>query len=238
MKEGRAAEQAALLRLGGTVRNDLQWRIILNWVPELGAAAVLTVRITAVSFAVALLVGVVVGIIRSRPHRLTVVVAAYVELFRGTPLLVQLFFIYYGLAQIGIVMEAMTAAVLGLGLNGGAYISEIVRGALAGIDRGQYDAAHALGMTRWLTLTSVILPQALRTATPPLVNTFSSMLKDTSLVSLLAITEMMNIANQVYSRTFRAFEIFAVVALVYFVLTFAFSLLSRLLERRLALGRA
>ncbi|MCL4078008.1 amino acid ABC transporter permease [Coriobacteriia bacterium Es71-Z0120] len=220
------------------MRNDLQWRIILNWVPELGAAAVLTVRITAVSFAVALLVGLAVGIIRSRPHRLTVVVAAYVELFRGTPLLVQLFFIYYGLAQIGIVMEAMTAAVLGLGLNGGAYISEIVRGALAGIDRGQYDAAHALGMTRWLTLTSVILPQALRTATPPLVNTFSSMLKDTSLVSLLAITEMMNIANQVYSRTFRAFEIFAVVALVYFVLTFAFSLLSRLLERRLALGRA
>ncbi|GAV31865.1 ABC-type amino acid transport system, permease component [Coriobacteriaceae bacterium EMTCatB1] len=218
--------------------SDLQWKVILNWTPELAAAAALTVRITAASFAVALLVGLAVGILRSRPHRINGVFAAYVEFFRGTPLLVQLFFIYYGLAQVGIVMQAMTAAILGLGLNGGAYISEIIRGALAGIDRGQYDAAHALGMTRWMTLTSVILPQALRMATPPLVNAFSAMLKDTSLVSLLALTEMMNIANQIYSRTFRAFEIYAVVAVMYFVMTFAFSLLSRVLERRLALGRA
>lgn len=218
--------------------STLQWQIIVNWMPDLLRAAALTLRITAVSFVVALAIGLVVGVIRSRPHRINAVVAAYVEFFRGTPLLVQLFFIYYGLAQIGIVMQAMTAAVIGLGLNSGAYVSEIIRGALAGIDRGQYDAAHALGMSRWTTLTSVILPQALRMATPPLVNAFSSMLKDTSLVSLLAITEMMNIANQIYSRTFRAFEIFAVVAVLYFILTFAFSLLSRLLEKRLAIGRA
>ncbi|MDI6712875.1 MAG: amino acid ABC transporter permease [Anaerosomatales bacterium] len=216
----------------------LQWRIILNWVPDLIDAAGLTLRITTMSFAVALAIGLLVGIVRSRPHRLNALVAAYVEFFRGTPLLVQLFFIYYGLAQVGIVMNAMTAAVVGLGLNGGAYISEIIRGALAGIEKGQYDAAHALGMSRLSTLNSVILPQALRMATPPLVNAFSAMLKDTSLVSLLAITEMMNIANQIYSRTFRAFEIFAVVALTYFVLTFAFSLLSRALERRLAIGQA
>lgn len=216
----------------------LQWRIIMNWVPDLIGAAGLTLRITAMSFALALAIGLIVGVIRSRPHRLNAVIATYVEFFRGTPLLVQLFFIYYGLAQIGIVMQEMTAAVVGLGLNGGAYVSEIIRGALAGIDRGQYDAAHALGMSRLATLTSVILPQALRIATPPLVNAFSAMLKDTSLVSLLAITEMMNIANQIYSRTFRAFEIFAVVAMMYFVMTFAFSLLSRVLERRLAIGRA
>jgi len=216
----------------------LQWQVVLDWMPELMVAARLTLRITAMSFVLALLVGTFVGTVRSRTKWLGRSMSIYVEVFRGTPLLVQLFFIYYGLAQVGVVMPAMVAAVVGLGLNGGAYISEIVRGALSGIGRGQYDAAHALGMCWWQTLLWVVMPQALRTATPPLVNSFSSMLKDTSLVSLLAITEMMNIANQVYSRTFRAFEIFAVVAMMYLVMTFAFSLISRMLERRLALGQS
>jgi polar amino acid transport system permease protein len=218
--------------------NELQWRIIGDWMPELLAAAGVTLELTVLSFAFALTLGVAVGTIRSRSGWWTKPFGLYVEFFRGTPLLVQLFFIYYGLAQIGIVMPGFAAAVVGLGLNSGAYISEIVRGALMGIDRGQYDAAHALGMSWPTTLVWIVMPQALRTATPPLVNAMSSMLKDTSLVSLLAITELMNIANQIYSRTFRAFEIFAVVALMYFAMTFAFSALSRVLERRLSLGRA
>ncbi|MDO8963973.1 MAG: amino acid ABC transporter permease [Coriobacteriia bacterium] len=218
--------------------NTLQWQVVADWMPDLLGAAVMTLQIAAMSFAVALTIGVVVGTMRTHTRWPGRVLAAYVEFFRGTPLLVQLFFIYYGLAQVGVVMPAMVAAVVGLGLNGGAYISEIVRGALSGIDRGQYDASHALGMNWVVTLVWVVMPQALRTATPPLVNAFSSMLKDTSLVSLLAITEMMNIANQVYSRTFRAFEIFALVAMMYFVMTLAFSLTSRVLERRLAIGRA
>jgi polar amino acid transport system permease protein len=218
--------------------DTVQWKIIGDWMPDLIAAAGVTLELTAMSFLVALVIGVVVGTLRSRNHWLGKILSLYVELFRGTPLLVQLFFIYYGLAQVGLVMPAMVAAVLGLGLNGGAYVSEIVRGALAGIDRGQYDAAHALGMPWYETLAWVVMPQALRTATPPLVNAVSGMLKDTSLVSLLAITEMMNIANQIYSRTFRAFEIFAVVALMYLAMTLVFSLTSRKLERRLALGQA
>lgn len=227
------------MALGGVgLGSALQWQVVGDWMPELLKAAVLTLEITAMSFLVALVVGLVVGTLRSRTKWLGKPFAIYVELFRGTPLLVQLFFIYYGLAQVGLVLPAMFAAVLGLGLNGGAYISEIVRGALAGIDKGQYDASHALGMGWFATLGWVVMPQALRVATPPLVNAFSSMLKDTSLVSLLAITEMMNIANQVYSRTFRAFEIFTVVALMYFAMTLVFSLASRWLERRLAVGRA
>jgi len=216
----------------------LQWKVIANWSPELLSAAGMTLELTAMAFAVALAIGVAVGTLRSRTRWLGRPFALYVELFRGTPLLVQLFFIYYGLAQVGVVMPAMVAAVIGLGLNGGAYISEIVRGALAGIDKGQYDAAHAMGMSGLSTLLHVVMPQALRIATPPLVNAISSMLKDTSLVSLLAITEMMNIANQIYSRTFRAFEIFAVVALMYLAMTLVFSMLSRVLERRLALAHA
>ena len=220
------------------VLDIVQWKVVAGWMPELLSAALLTLQLTAMSFAVALAIGVVVGTLRSRTRWISHVLAAYVEFFRGTPLLVQLFFIYYGLAQVGVVMPGLVAAVIGLGLNGGAYISEIVRGTLAGIDRGQYDAAHALGMNWFTTLLWVVMPQALRVATPPLVNSFSSMLKDTSLVSLLAITEMMNIANQVYSRTFRAFEIFSVVALMYFAMTLVISIASRALERRLALGKA
>ncbi|MDZ4168488.1 MAG: amino acid ABC transporter permease [Coriobacteriia bacterium] len=216
---------------------SLQWQVVLDWMPELMVAATVTIRITAMSFLLALVIGTFVGTVRSRTKWLGRSLSVYVELFRGTPLLVQLFFIYYGLAQVGVVMPATVAAVVGLGLNGGAYVSEIVRGALAGVSRGQHDAAHALGMRWWHTLLWVVLPQALRTATPPLVNSFSSMLKDTSLVSLLAITEMMNIANQVYSRTFRAFEIFAVVALMYLAMTLVFSMTSRVLERRLAVGQ-
>ena len=215
-----------------------QWAIVWDWMPDLVAAAGTTLQITAVSFLVALAIGIVVGAIRSTDSPLALPLAAYVEFFRGTPLLVQLFFIYYGLAQVGLVTSAFAAAVFGLGLNGGSYLSEVVRGALMGVSRGQYDAAHAQGMTWLQTMVWVVLPQALRTATPAIVNTFSSMLKDTSLVSLLAITEMMNVANQIYSRTFRAFEVFAVVAIMYFILTFGFSLLSRVLERRMAVGRA
>jgi polar amino acid transport system permease protein len=213
--------------------NMVQWRVIGNWAPELGAAALVTIWISAVSFMVALVIGVATGAARSRRSWASAPLTAYVEFFRGTPLLVQLFFIYYGLAQVGLVLEANVAAVLGLGLNGGAYISEIVRGALLGIDAGQYDAAHALGFTWLQTLRWVVMPQALRIALPPLVNSFAALLKESSLVSLLAITEIMNVANQIYSRTFKAFEIFAVVAVMYFIMTFAVSLLSRQLEARL-----
>lgn len=213
-----------------------QWRIIGDWLPELAGAALVTVRITALGFTLALVLGTLLGIVRSRDDWLSYPVGAYVEFFRGTPLLVQLFFIYYGLPQVGITLDAWTAGVVGLGLNGGAYIAEIVRGALAGIDRGQYDAAHALGMGWPSVLAWVVLPQALRTATPPLVNSFASLLKESSLVSVLAITEIMNVAKMIYSRTFRAFEIYAVIALIYFALTFVFSRLSRMLEKRMALA--
>lgn len=213
-----------------------QWRIIGDWMPELAEAALVTVRITALGFAVALALGTLCGIVRSRGGWLSYPAAAYVEFLRGTPLLVQLFFIYYGLPQVGITLDAWTAGVVGLGLNGGAYIAEIVRGALAGIDRGQYDAAHALGMSWPTVLLWVVVPQALRTATPPLMNSLASLLKESSLISVLAITEIMNVAKMIYSRTFRAFEIYAVVALMYFVLTFALSRMSRSLERRLAIG--
>lgn len=212
--------------------DDFRFDILVLTYPDLLAGAWISLKITCISFCVALLVGGVVGTARSRSSFWRKALGPYVEFMRGTPLLIQLFFLYYGLPTVGINMSSLTAAYLGLGLNGGAYISEILRGALSGVQKGQEEAALSLGLTELQTLAYVLLPQALRTAIPPLVNSFSSMLKDSSLISVLAITELTRIGQLVYTRTFRAFEIYLAVAVIYFVLTYCFTLLSRRLEYR------
>ncbi len=199
---------------------------------DLLLGAWITLRISAVAFVFALALGTAVGVARSRSPLWRRLLGPYVEVLRGTPLLIQLFFLYYGLPTAGLNLDSLTASYLGLGLNGGAYISEIVRGALAGVDRGQEEAALSTGLSACQALAWVILPQALRMALPPLVNSFSALLKDSSLVSVLAITELTRIGQLVYTRTFRAFEIYLAVGLMYFLMTWAAARLSRGLERR------
>lgn len=196
----------------------------------------MTLSVTVISFLLALVIGAGTGVARTGRNIFNPIFQVYVEIFRGTPLLIQLFFIYYGLPEAGIAMPAFTAAVTGLGLNGGAYISEIIRAAVLAIDPGQQEAALALGLTRLQTLRYVIFPQAVRIAVPPLMNTFSSMLKESSLVSVLAICEISRLGQLIYTRTFRAFEVYLVVGAIYFCLTFLVSRISRRLERRLRLG--
>lgn len=191
----------------------------------------ITLKITGVSFLLALVVGTIVGIARSGSGWLGRVFTPYVEIFRGTPLLIQLFFIYYGLPSVGITIDNYVAAYLGIGLCGGAYISEIIRGSLYSVDRGQHEAAISLGLSRYRTLRHIILPQALQVAIPPLMNSFSSQLKETSLVSVLAINELTRSGQMVYARTFRPFEIYLAVGILYFVMTFSVSLASRYLEK-------
>ena len=212
--------------------DDFRFDILLLTHRDLLVGAWISLKITSLSFVVALIVGGVVGTARSRSPFWRKVLGPYVEFMRGTPLLIQLFFLYYGLPTVGINLDSLTAAYLGLGLNSGAYISEIFRGALSGVPKGQEEAAFSLGLTEIQTLIHVLLPQALRTAMPPLVNGFSAMLKDSSLISVLAITELTRIGQLVYTRTFRAFEIYLAVAIIYFVLTYSFTLLSRRLEYR------
>jgi polar amino acid transport system permease protein len=197
---------------------------------ELLIGAGVTLKITAVSFLLALIIGTVVGVGRSRPGLMKMIFTPYVEIFRGTPLLIQLFFIYYGLPSIGINLSNFTAAYLGIGLCGGAYISEIIRGSLYSVDKGQQEAAIALGLSRFQTMRFVIFPQALQVAIPPLMNSFSSQLKETSLVSVLAINELTRAGQMVYSRTFRPFEIYLAVGVMYFIMTFIVSMLSRHME--------
>ncbi len=211
---------------------DFDFAILRSAWPILWQGTVVTLRISLVSFVLATAVGTVVGIARSHSSILFRLFGPYVEIFRGTPLLTQLFFIYYGLPTLGITMESSTAAYLGLGLNGGAYISEIIRGSLLSVEKDQQDATSALGLSWTQSMCHVILPQAFTVAIPPLVNAFSALLKDTSLVSVLAITELTRVGQLIYTRTFRAFEVYLCVGIIYFILTYGVSRFSRYLERR------
>ncbi len=211
---------------------DFQFEILQGALPILWEGTLVTIKISFFSFILAMFFGVVVGVARSRSRRLFLLFAPYVEIFRGTPLLTQLFFIYYGLPTIGITIDSFPAAIIGLGLNGGAYISEIIRSSLLSVEKDQQDAAYALGLSWTQSMLYVIFPQAFTVAIPPLVNAFSSLLKDTSLVSVLAITELTRVGQLIYTRTFRAFEIYLAIGCLYFIMTYCASWFSRYLEMK------
>ncbi|MCS4523506.1 amino acid ABC transporter permease [Clostridium botulinum] len=153
---------------------ELNFDIIFRNLPFLLKATLVTIKITLLSFIVAITLAFIVGILRTYKFSkiLDLILNAYVEIFRGSPLLIQLFFIYYGLPSVGIAMDAEVAAVIGLALNGAAYMSEIIRAAIISIDRGQEEAGFSLGYTRFQNLYYIILPQAVKISVPPLVNGF------------------------------------------------------------------
>ncbi len=156
----------------------------------------------------------------------------YVSFFRGTPLLVQLFVIYYGLPQIGIELDPLPAALIGFSLNMAAYVCEILRAAISSVDRGQWEAAASIGMTRGQTLRRAILPQAARTALPPLGNSFISLVKDTALAATIQVPELFRQAQLITARTFEVFTMYLAAALIYWVLASALSALQNRLEAR------
>lgn len=213
---------------------ELNFDIVFRNLPFLLKATLVTIKITLLSFIVAIILAFIVGVLRTYKFSkiLDLILNAYVEIFRGSPLLIQLFFIYYGLPSVGIAMDAEVAGVIGLALNGAAYMSEIIRAAILSIDRGQEEAGFSLGYTRFQNLRYIILPQAAQISVPPLVNGFSSLLKDTSLVSVISITELTRSGNLIYSRTARPFEVYLTLGLFYFVLTYIVSLYSKFIEKR------
>ncbi|EKS4342232.1 MULTISPECIES: amino acid ABC transporter permease [Clostridium] len=213
---------------------ELNFDIVFRNLPFLLKATLVTIKITLLSFIMAIILAFIVGVLRTYKFSkiLDLILNAYVEIFRGSPLLIQLFFIYYGLPSVGIAMDAEVAAVIGLALNGAAYMSEIIRAAILSIDRGQEEAGFSLGYTRFQNLRYIILPQAVQISVPPLVNGFSSLLKDTSLVSVISITELTRSGNLIYSRTARPFEVYLTLGLFYFVLTYIVSLCSKFIEKR------
>jgi polar amino acid transport system permease protein len=207
--------------------------------PYLLRGAVTTVQLTVVSMALALVAGLVLALMRlSRSRPLRLLSGAYIEIIRGTPLLVQLFIIYYGLPQYGIRLEAFAAGVIGLSMNYSAYLAEVYRAGILAIDKGQWEAGGSIGLSRAALLQYIIVPQAARIVLPPVGNYFISMLKDSALVSTISIIELMRAAQLRVAITFRAMDIYLVVALIYFLMSYPCSVLIRYLERWTSRGHA
>ncbi len=180
-----------------------------------------------------LILGFVLALMRlSRFKVLVWISRLYVSFIRGTPLLVQLFMIYYGLPQLGLQLDPLPSALIGFSLNMAAYISEILRGAIASIDRGQWEAAASIGMTPAQTLRRAILPQAARTALPPLGNSFISLVKDTSLAATIQVPELFRQAQLITARTFEVFTMYLAAAVIYWVLATCLSSVQNRLEAR------
>jgi His/Glu/Gln/Arg/opine family amino acid ABC transporter permease subunit len=198
-------------------------------------AAWLTIYLSFISFIIALFIGVIIGTIKSFKTNwfLNLIISTYIEIFRGTPLLIQLFFIYYGLPQVGITMSSHQAAIIGLSLNFAAYIAEIVRSGIQAVDKGQYEAAKSLGLTKIQMLKYIIYPQALRIVLPSLTNSYAAILKDSSLVSVLSITELTRAGQLIYVRTYEPFEIYLTLGIFYFIMTYSIAYLSRYIEKRM-----
>ena len=181
-----------------------------------------------------LLIGFPVAVLRMLPYRLLAWPAGvYVSLMRGTPLLVQMFVIYYGLPSVGIEFTPVTAGILALSLNSGAFLSESLRGAISSISQGQWAASYSLGLGYWRTLYYVVLPQALRVAVPAMSNTLISLIKDTSLVSVITLTELMLSTKEVIATTFQPLPLYLAAAAIYWALSLLFEALQRRAEQRL-----
>ncbi|EJL94215.1 amine acid ABC transporter, permease protein, 3-TM region, His/Glu/Gln/Arg/opine family [Herbaspirillum sp. CF444] len=181
-----------------------------------------------------LVLGFVLAVARIVPWRFVHWPAAvYVSLMRGTPLLVQIFVVYYGLPSVGIEFSPLMAGVLTLSLNAGAYLSESLRGAILGVGKGQWSASYSLGLTYTQTLRYVVVPQAIRIAVPSMSNTLISLIKDTSLVSVITVTELMLSTKEIIAVTFRPLPLYIAAAMVYWFLSICFEALQHRLERRL-----
>jgi polar amino acid transport system substrate-binding protein len=210
-----------------------------RYLPLLLHGALLTVEISVVSMALAILLGLPIATARLfGPRPLRWLATLYVEFFRGIPVLLLLFFLYYGLPTLGLKLGAMQAAIVGFGLNYAAYEAEIYRAGLAAIPEGQWEAAASLGMGRGLTFRRIILPQTFRVVLPPMTNDFVALFKDTSLVSVIAVVELTKQYQILAKSSMKYLELGLVTAVLYLIISVPLGFVSRALEARLAKGGA
>jgi cystine transport system permease protein len=204
-------------------------------VPLLWAGLIFTVPLTLLSFTLGLALGFLTALVRLFGARPLVAIARfYVWIIRGTPLLVQLFVIFYGLPSVGILLDAFPAALIGFTLNVGAYTSEILRAVIGSIPKGQWEASYSIGMTWSQALRRTVLPQAARVAVPPLSNTFISLVKDTSLAAAVTVPELFQAAQRIVATTYEPLIIYIEAALIYLALSSVLSALQVRLERYLS----
>ncbi|HHX22586.1 MAG TPA: amino acid ABC transporter permease [Thermoanaerobacterales bacterium] len=220
-------------------------RIALKYWPMFLRGAGTTLLISITGTIIGFIIGLLIGIIRSVPEPestekklilkfINAILNAYVEVFRGTPMIVQATVIYYGSAQaLGIDMDRLTAAFLIVSINTGAYMAEIVRGGIVSIDKGQFEAAHAVGMNHMQTMVNVVLPQVIRNILPATGNEFVINIKDTSVLNVISVTELFFQTKSIVGNNYRYFETFFIASVIYFVMTFTVTRILRYMEKKL-----
>lgn len=216
--------------------DDRKLHILLDsLLPLLKAGVAFTIPLTLLSFGFGLILAVLTALVRLSSWTIPRQIARfYVWIIRGTPLLLQLFIIFYGLPSVGIILDPLVAAVIGFSLSVGAYGSEIVRAAILSISKGQWEAAFSVGMTRSQALRRVILPQAARVSVPPLANSFISLVKDTSLAASITYVEMFRTAQQIVATTYEPLLLYAEAGVIYLIFSSVLSAVQNVLERRLS----
>jgi len=205
-----------------------------SFFPLLKAGLTFTVPLTLVSFVLGLVLALFTALARiSKVKILSSLASLYVWLIRGTPLLVQLFIIFFGLPKIGIILDPLVAAIIGFTLNVGAYNSEVIRAAILSIPKGQWEAAYSIGMTESQALRRIILPLAARVSIPPLSNSFISLVKDTSLAAAITVTEMFQIAQTITAATYEPLLLYFEVAIIYLMFCTILTILQSRMEKKL-----
>ena len=213
----------------------MRFDLLQPYIPMFQSGLAVTCEITAAALAIAFALGALIAVGKVLPCRpLRAVLGFYTSVFRGVPLIVLLFLVYFATPQLtGYKIDMFTASVLTLGLNGSATVSETLRGGIEGVDAGQYDAARSIGLPYSKMMRLIVIPDALHSVAPALVNEVITVLKSSSLVATIGLMDMMRAAQSVQALTYRAFEPFLAVAVVYYLIVMALVAVSRRLERRL-----
>jgi His/Glu/Gln/Arg/opine family amino acid ABC transporter permease subunit len=216
---------------------ELDWSIIPEYWSSFMAGAQLTIIIAVVSISLGFIGGILIGMGRLSKNPIAYYASTvYVEAFRGTPLLIQIFLIYLGLPYaLGVQFDPVYAGITALSLNSAAYQGEIFRGGIQSIPKGQMEAARSMGLTKGQTMKNVLIPQGLRNSLPTYTNEFCTMIKDSSLCSVIGVMELTQTGKDVFAVTFQPFVIYIFIALVYFVMTFITSKSMRYIEKRYAI---
>lgn len=207
----------------------------IRYFPQILKGAPVALSLTLLAIIFGMILGLVISQMKMSKIRILKIIGSFYTWFlRGTPMMVQLFFLYYGMPKLGVNLSSYEAAVIGLSLNVGAYMAEIIRGGIQAIDKGQFEAAKALGMSHWQTMKRIVIPQTVRIILPALGNEFITLLKDTSLVAAIALTEILKLTQEVTSRDFNPLPAYAVAATFYLFFTTILTYLFGRLEKRLA----
>lgn len=214
---------------------NLDFSVIIRFLPLFLQGLLITIGFAIVTVILGVLIGIPLALLRLSPKKwMSAPASAYIELIRGTPLLLQLYIIAYGIPiAFNVTIPLVLAGILALAINSSAYVAEIIRAGIQAVDKGQLEASRSLGLSYWQSMRLIIIPQAVKNVLPAIGNEFVTIVKESSIVSIIGIMDLMHVADMIKTQTFRIFEALLMAALLYFIVTFSISKLLRSLEARL-----